>query len=437
MENQETFSKYRTPIDYLKVFFRRKWFLITPAFFGLVAGIIACFLLPPVWESSTIILVEEEKMINPIMQNLAISTSAAQRMQSIREIILGWNSLVELTKKLNLTKDTHNQTEFENLILQLRKDIVVQMRQSNIIRIAYQGKRPQETQLITKTLTDILIERNMQSQTKETDVAISFITEQLAIYKRKIKESEVAAIQDQLKALLADSTEQHPMVKELRGKLAIAEKELNSGNYEIKAAEQPLADATREALKQELNKIIEGETSNIPAGIPKYAVDAQKDPNTAIYKLLLMDKVDSARARDIDVNVTIYNMLLQKLETAKITQRLETSKEGTRYTILDPPRMPLKPIKPKKLLVVFMGLFLGAACGIGLIFAREFMDQSFLDIEDAKHTLELPVLGAISRITTKDEIARERHKKLTLINTGLVSGIAAIIITLLFNLVKK
>ncbi len=437
MENQEEFSKYHSPMDYLKVFFRRKWFLITPAFFGLIAGIIACFVLPPVWESSTIILVEEEKMINPIMQNLAISTSAAQRMQSIREIILGWNSLVELTKKLNLAKDTHNQFEFESLILSLKRNIDVQMRQSNIIRIAYQGKTPQETQLVTKTLTDILIERNMQSQTKETDVAISFITEQLAIYKRKIKESEIATLEDQLKTLLTDSTDLHPMVKELRGKITVAEKELNSGDYEVKAAEQPLADATREALKQELNKIIEDGTSTIPAGVPKYAVDAQKDPNTAIYKLLLMDKVDTSRARDINVNVTIYNMLLQKLETAKITQRLETSREGTRYTILDPPRVPLKPIKPKKMMVVFMGLFLGAACGTGLIFAREFMDQSFLDIEDAKHTLELPILGAISRITTKEEIESEKHKKLTLISTGLISGIAAIIITLLVTLVKK
>jgi len=403
MENQEEFSKYRGPIDYLKIFFRRKWFLITPAFFGLIVGIIASFLLPPVWESSTIILVEEEKMINPIMQNLAISTSAAQRMQSIKEIILGWNSLVELTKKLNLAKDINNQPAFESLILSLRRRIDVQMRQANIIRIAYQGKTPQETQLVARTLTDILIERNMQSQTKETDVAISFIKEQLDIYKRKIKESEISALTDQLKTLLTDSTEQHPMVKELRGKIAIAEKELNSGDYEIKTDEKPIADATREALKQELNKIIEDETSNtaIPAGVPKYAVDAQKDPNAAIYKLLLMDKVDSSRARDINVNVTIYNMLLQKLETAKITQRLETSKEGTRYTILDPPRLPLRPIKPKKMMVVLMGLFIGAACGTGLIFAREFMDQSFLDIEDAKYSLELPVLGAISRITTK------------------------------------
>ncbi len=235
MENQEI-TKYRNPTEYLKVFFRRKWVVVIPAFIGLVLGIVACFLLPREWKSSTTILVEEEKMINPLMQSLAVSTTAAQRMQSIREIILGWNSLVELTKKLDLAKNVQNQSAFEELILGLRKNIYVQMQQANIIKIAYQGKNPQETQLVAKTLTDILMERNMQSQTKETDVAISFIKEQLAIYKRKIKESEISKLEEQLKTLLTDSTELHPLVKELRGKIAITKKELEYLRKEIRSA---------------------------------------------------------------------------------------------------------------------------------------------------------------------------------------------------------
>jgi len=435
MENQE-FTKYRNPMEYLKIFFRRKWFFIGPAFIGLVGGIMACFIIPPTWQSSTIILVEEEKIINPLIQNLAVSTTAVQRMQSIREIILGWNSLVELTNKLNLAKDVKTQLEFENLILGLRRNIIVQMRQPNIIVISYLGKEPRETQLVAQTLTDILVQKNMQSQTKETDVAINFIKEQLAIYKRKIKESEIAKLEEQLKNLLVDSTELHPMVKELRGKIDIAKKELESGEYEVKGSEQPLTSPAREALKQELDKLIEKETAAL-SGSTAYAAEAQHDPNTSIYKLLLMDKVDSSLARDMDVNINIYNMLLQRLETAKITQRLETSREGTRYTVLDPARLPLKPVKPNKPLVALIGLFLGGAAGAGLVFAREFMDQSILDIEDAKHSLELPVLGAISRITTQEEIDREKQKKMIVIGSSIILGLSLIITTALIYLLKK
>lgn len=446
MENQ-ALSRYSNPAAYIKVFFRRKWFFIASTYLGLIGGIIACFLMPRTWQASTIILVEEEKIINPLIQNLAVSTTAVQRMQGIRETLLGWTSLVELVKKLNLAKNINSQIEFERLIQKLRKNIIVQMTgqgrpqqeaSSNIIKISYLAENPQEAQLVTKTLTDILMEKNLESQTKETDVAIQFITEQLAIYKRKIKESEIAKLREDLKKLLVDSTEQHPLVRELRGKIAIAEKELASGEYEVKGSGQALDAATRETLKKELDKLIESEASNALPKVSRGAVAApESDPNTAIYKLLLMDKVDSAMARDIDVNEAIYNMLLQKLETAKITQRLEASKEGTRYTIIDPPRLPLTPVKPNKPLVILMGLFLGAASGVGLVFAREFMDQSIIDIQDAKQALELPVLAGISRITTQEEIDKEKSRKKTLITVTLAVSVILVIVTMLISFFRQ
>ena len=151
----------------------------------------------------------------------------------------------------------------------------------------------------------------------------------------------------------------------------------------------------------------------------------------------MIDKVDSARAQDVGVNERIYNDLLQRLETAKITQRLEASKEGTRYTIIDPPRLPLTPSKPKKLMVIFLGLFLGAASGTGLVFGREFLDHSFLDIEDAKLNLELPILGAISRLTTQEEIDKEKYKEKKLIVLGLFASGILIFISILIYLLRK
>lgn len=435
MENQE-FVKLRNPMSYLKIFFRRKWLFIVPIFAGLVISIVACFLLPPQYESSTVILVEEEKIMNPLIENLAVSTSAAQRMQSIREILLGWNSLVELTKKLDLAKNISNQVQYENFIKGLQQSIQLQMRQPNIIKISYTGSDPKQTQLITKTLTDILVEKNKVSQTKETDVAINFLKEQLAIYKRKIKESEIATLEDQLKELLVDSTEQHPLVRELRQKITVAKKELESGDYQVAAAEQPIADATREALKKELDKIINNQTQ-AALGSTASASEIGSDANASIYKLLLMDKVGNSVARDMNVNESIYQMLLQRLETAKITQRLEASKEGTHYTIIDPPRIPLRPSKPNKIQVIFLGLVLGAFAGTGLVFGKEFLDHSFLDIEDAKLNLGLPVLGAISRITTQEEIDKEQYiKKKSIIITLIFSG-ALIIVAMLISLLKR
>ena len=435
MEEQENI-KYRNPADYLKIIFRRKWLFITPVFIGLVLGTVACFVLPPVWQSSAIILVEEEKNINPLMQDLAVSTTAQQRMQSIREILLGWTSLVDLTKKLNLAKNLQTQAQFEDLILGLRRNIDVRMRQPNIIQITYSGKNPEETQLIAKTMTDILVEKNMQAQTKETDVAINFIKEQLGIYKRKVKESELASLNEQLKNLLVDCTENHPTVIEIKEKINAVKNELESNDYKASDNEQPITNAAREVIKKELDKLTK-EEKGVISGSVAYAGETEHDPNEAIYKLILMDKVDTTLARDMSVNENIYNMLLEKLETAKITQRLETSKEGTRYNIIDPPRLPLRPSKPNKVMVIFLGILLGSASGAGLVFGREVMDHSFIDIEDAKENLELPVLGAISGLTTQEEIDKAKYLKRKWITVAVISSLALIITVMLISFFKR
>jgi uncharacterized protein involved in exopolysaccharide biosynthesis len=432
MDNQESSVK-QNPIDFLKIFFRRRWLFITPTFIGLVIGIVACFVMPRSYEASSLILVEEEKLVNPMIQGLTSSTPMVMRMQTIKEILLGWNSLVELTKKLNLAKNIQSQAQFEALIMSLRRNINIQMRGVNIIKIAYTGKNPEETRIITQTLGDILVDENMRKQTKEADVAINFLTEQLEIYKRKIKETEIANLEDQLKTLLIDSTEEHPLVKDLRQQIAKARKEMDSGDFKVPALATTSDNPTYQALKKELDKIQTSEIGSTQTGAP----GSDEDTNSTIYKLMVIDKLDSALARDKNVNETIYNLLLQRLETAKITQRLEASKSGTRYTVIDPARLPLVPSKPSKTVVVLLGLLLGAAVGTGLVFGSEFMDQSFLDIEDAKTTLTLPILGGISRITTQEEIDREKDKRQKFIAITLLASGALIVVAMLIAFFKR
>jgi uncharacterized protein involved in exopolysaccharide biosynthesis len=429
MENQNP-TRYQNPLGYLKLFFRRKWLFLTPLFVCFTLGVVAFFTVPPEYESYTTLLVEEQKTMNPLIQDLAVSSNVVQRLQAIKESILGWNNLSAMVKKLKLDSKVNNQGQFEELIRNLSRKIKVQMSSGNVIRLSYTSKDPHEALLVAKTLSDSFIQQNLITQNRETDLAIDFIKEQLQVYKRKIKESEVNNLEEQLSKLLADSTEQHPMVRQLREKLDIAKRELDSGEYKVEDA-RPLSDPVKTALKKELDKLSGQGSAQAGPGD-----EQQQDPNTTIYKMFVMDKLDAAQARDISVNQKIYEMLLQRLETAKITQRLEASKQGTRYTILDPARLPLKPKKPR-IIWVIVGLFLGIGSGVGIVFAREFLDQSFLDIEDAKHNLELPVLGAISRITTQEELVRQKKATIGWITLGTSLSIGLIVAAFLFSLIKR
>ncbi len=411
-----------SPLSYMKIFFRRKELLIIPAFAGLILGLCTGIILPPKYKSETVILVQEGKSDNPLFSNLAVSTTVGERMSGLKESILGWNSLVELVKRLNLDKDVKNKVEFERLILALRSDVRIKLRGHNIINLAYVGDSPEMTQAVVKTITEIFIDRNIRVQNDETSDAIYFIEQQLKVYKGKIKSAEIAKLQEQLETLLVDSTEKHPLVKRLQDQIAAKKEALRAENLEY-TEDISLDKDTANPIIEEIRKALDSIEST--AAVKSASAETKKDSAQLMLNLDLQNVV----ARDARVNEDIYNTLLERLETAKITQRLQSSKEGTRYTVLDPPRIPSKPFQPNKAIVAAIGLFLGILAGVGLIISTEFLDKSFLDVEEAKKFLGVPLLGAISRINTVDSIFQEKAQQRWLYSSTFAIGVIVIVVT--------
>ena len=419
---------------YLRIFFRRKWTLIIPAFIGLILGICSSILLPRIYKSNTTILVQEGKSDNPLFNNIAIASTMTQRAQEIRETILGWDSLVKLVKRLNLDKNVKTSFEFETLVLKLRKDININLREANIIDLSYDCDNPLKAQAVVQNVTDIFIERNVSIQNKETSNAIKFIEEQLHVYLGKIKSAEIAQLKDKLSTLLVDSTEDHPLVKELRSQINQKMEELKKDNLQYTEDSKSLVGSVNPLIDQ-IQKTLDS------IGGDKTATDSAKaevdGEDKGLYKAVLIDKLDNVMARDVNVNETIYNTLLQRLETAKITQRLQSSQEGTKYTIIDPPRVPLVPIEPNVPLVIVIGLFLGTAVGGGLILMSGFLDRSFLDVQEASEFLGVPLLGVISKINTEESLSEVKEKSRWALFWMLSAGIFTLAFTVMIHMFIK
>ena len=142
-------------------------------------------------------------------------------------------------------------------------------------------------------------------------------------------------------------------------------------------------------------------------------------------------------ARDVNVNETIYNTLLQRLETAKITQRLQSSQEGTKYTIIDPPRVPLSPIEPNVPLVIVIGLILGISAGGSLVLMSGFLDRSFLDVQEASEFLGVPLLGVISKINTEESLSEAKGKNKWTLFWMLSVGVFLVALTIMVHMFMK
>lgn len=139
----------------------------------------------------------------------------------------------------------------------------------------------------------------------------------------------------------------------------------------------------------------------------------------AEYSSLLMEK------RNTQIK---YDDLISKSMEAKIAQGLEQNQKGERFTLIDPPMFPEKPFKPKRLLIVLIGVILSVGAAIGIVSLQELTDTSFRKTERLSGLEGFPVLGTIPDILTQAEIAAKKRKTRLWSATVLVIMIAGIVV---------
>ncbi len=374
---------------YLNILWRRKWLVIVPMLIMGVGAFVGSNFIPKEYVSHTTILVEEQKLMNPLISGLAVSSSVYNRLPSTKEQILSWNNIVSLIKRLGLDKQITSREQLEKMVEEFRRNIYVVMpRNKNVVIISFRGKDPVMVRDVVKIIADNFIKQNLEDQGREASTAIEFIKNQILLYKYKIKQDELRQYKRKLKDLLVDSTEKHPLVIDLRKKIQKLEKELKEEESVIDAIKTP----KNEEEKRLYNELME-----------EYARVRQNLNNVE-------DEVDAIE-KDKKINEEIYAMLKKRLETARLTQRLESSKQGLKFRILDPPMVPTRPVKPNRIKYTIFGLALGFALGIFLMVLAELLDTSFKGVQEAKRFLSSmgKVIGELS-LFNEEEMRKNVRK---------------------------
>lgn len=434
--------------DYLAIAARRRTFFLVPLALALVVGLLVMIFAPRIYEAQALIAVRSEKLINPLIQGLAMPSQVGDRLQTLREEILSWTNLNKLITKHRLDSrlSKNDKIGYEKLVMQLRKDINVRMKGETLIQVVYEGREPAKVQELVNSLTDIVIERNTTIQKEESDSAVGFIEAELNVYRSKLEESDknlrqfkeiymtqmpvATALNSQLKDLeillsnlLVDNTGEHPRVIEVKRKIQEVRKQrdeeirrlvakgviTSSDPAEQEAILNEITSAVASGMESPQVAPLAGPTVSVSTGSaePIQATDA-----AATLTLAPRQQQELSRlTRDHSVNESIYKGLLEKLEKAKITGRLGEDDEGGKFTIIERARFPLQPIKPQPLQTLILALCAGIALGILAVMIAEYLDQSLQTSEEAVELLEVPVLGTISTIVTAGDIEARRQRR--------------------------
>jgi hypothetical protein len=96
---------------------------------------------------------------------------------------------------------------------------------------------------------------------------------------------------------------------------------------------------------------------------------------------------------------------------ARVAENLEKRQKAEQFMVLDPARLPTKPWKPNRPLLLIMGLSLGLAVGGGLVFLAETLHRSFHSTAELKQVSNVPVLSTIPLVVTAAEEKRQQLQR--------------------------
>jgi len=116
--------------------------------------------------------------------------------------------------------------------------------------------------------------------------------------------------------------------------------------------------------------------------------------------------------RDYDTQQSAYKELLAKSEQAKVAANLERRQVGEQFKILDPPRVPERPIKPVRKMITAGGAGVGLVLGLVLAALMEYRDATFKTDADIAEVLELPVVALLPAIESDVERRRTRRYRI-------------------------
>jgi protein tyrosine kinase modulator len=113
-------------------------------------------------------------------------------------------------------------------------------------------------------------------------------------------------------------------------------------------------------------------------------------------------------ARDLENAQFKYQQIRAKQGEVQVSENLETERKGERFTMIEPPLPPEKPVTPNRFLIIAAGFVFSMGLGLGTAVLRDMADPSIRGFHDVRMLLTVPPLVAIPRIVTAAEVRRRR-----------------------------
>ena len=247
---------------------------------------------------------------------------------------------------------------------------------SGVLELNYQGE---DTQHITQVLNAILAaysQQNIERRSAETAQTLEFLENQLPELKQQLDVAEREFNRFRQQANTVDVTKESELY--LTQSITLETQKIQ--------LEQQVAEASSKYMDE--HPMMQQMNAQLAAINKKIA-----ELDGTLKRLPELQRQYLQLFREVEVKQQLYTGLLNSYQQLRIAKAGEIGN----VRIVDTAVEPIEPIKPKKLQILILSIFLGGFLGTLLALLRNMMRSGIKDAAQIENELDLPVYATVPR----------------------------------------
>ncbi len=195
--------------DYIEVLLSRKWLFIIPFLLSTATGAFIAYTSPPLYRSTTLILVEGQKVPEDYVKP-TVTTSVRERLRTITQQIMSRTKLERIIEEFGLYPYRPSRVALfmkrlgfegwdrpptkDELVARMRRDIEVEVvgnrNRVDAFKLSYIGPDPETAMKVTNALASLFIEENLKVREEYAEGTLDFLAGELERAREELKRQE-------------------------------------------------------------------------------------------------------------------------------------------------------------------------------------------------------------------------------------------------------
>ena len=240
---------------------------------------------------------------------------------------------------------------------------------------------------------------------------------------------EIELLEERLLDLKSRYSEDHPDILRASKELESLEQQLLKQQDHAEETDQEGRQATNPTFIQFTAQIeaIDSESEMLKQARERI-LQKLEDLEQRVLESPELERKYRTLSRDYATSQSKYIEITAKLNEAKIGESLELGNQSEKFTIIEPPLIPERPIHPNRPLFLVLGLVLALIAGFIAIVIKEALDDAVYDMNSILHTTGMMPIATIPRVRNIEETSRAKKMRNLVIAAYLLAIITAVLL---------